>query len=166
MIWSGAQRPHCIADREQGNRRSHALYSHRVLQLLLYLTTSIFRHHTAWWMALVGVNTFALRLRAHFLIKSKPFMKKDCGFGVAFFTVTAVLIGLFCGTPAVAIIISNGFESWVDSLVIAWVAGITAGAVFSHIQRSPGPDSDRMRFLADTAGWSWTGQRPCICFPS
>ncbi|MFN7938107.1 MAG: ATP-binding protein [Bryobacteraceae bacterium] len=121
----------CFADREQGVRLSHALYVYPVLLLLLYFTTTIFQDHFYWIWTMVGVIVFALGLRVIILVRFDSIYPKDPRLWRGLLTLTVVLIAAFCGVLAAAVIFTYGFDSWVYSLVIAWVAGITAGAVIS-----------------------------------
>lgn len=121
----------CFADREQGVRLSHALYVYPVLLLLLYFTTTIFQDHTYWIWTMVGVIVFALGLRVIILVRFDSIYPKDPRLWRRLLTLTVFLIAAFCGVLAAAVIFTYGFDSWIYSLVIAWVAGITAGAVIS-----------------------------------
>ncbi|MBS1828835.1 MAG: response regulator [Acidobacteria bacterium] len=121
----------CFADREQGVRLSHALYVYPVLLLLLYFTTTIFQDHPYWIWAMVSVIVFALGLRVVILVRFDSIYQKDPRLWRLLLALTVLLIAAFCGVLAAAVIFTYGFDSWVYSLVIAWVAGITAGAVIS-----------------------------------
>jgi len=120
-----------FADREQGVRLSHALYVYPLLLLLLYFTTSIFHDHTSWMLGMSGAVGVALALRVFILLRFDAIHGKHPNLWRRLLTLTVVLIALFCGALASAVIVAYGFESWIYSLVIAWIAGITAGAVIS-----------------------------------
>ncbi|MBL8177954.1 MAG: hypothetical protein JNK48_24970, partial [Bryobacterales bacterium] len=120
-----------FADREQGIRLSHALYVYPLLLLLLYLTTGIFTDHSRWMAGLTGMVGFALALRIFLLVRFDALYRRNPRLWRALLTLSVVLIALFCGALASAVIVTYGFESWVYTVVIAWIAGITAGAVIS-----------------------------------
>jgi signal transduction histidine kinase/CheY-like chemotaxis protein len=119
------------ADRDQGKRLLQALYVYPIFLLVLGFTTDIFvAHPLLMWpgAALVGL---ALGLRITIIVHFDNVYNVSPSLWRALLAVTVVMIAVFCGSLCVTVIHYYGYERWIYSIVMAWVAGITAGAVIS-----------------------------------